>query len=368
MRGSIFLAVGVSLIMLSACSKTKQKAPRAAGPVPVEVALVERKTIPLTIASIGTIEPMARVQLKPRVSGEIVGVHFADGANVEAGQELFTIDPRPYTVALERARANLDVARADAANANDQLKRYTTLAGQGSASKEQYGEFALGAASKNSQLSARQADVDEAALSVEWTTIRAPITGRIGAALLRTGNLVQANTEVLAVINQVRPIYVAFTLPEDSLGLVRRWMAGGELKVSVSDPANARLLGEGKLSFIDNAVDRESGMVAVRATLENEDESFWPGQFVDVSLRLTEEVDVAVVPSTAIMEGRDGARAFVVNDGVVALRNVRVARTVGAESVVADGLAVGETVVTSGQLRLVPGAKVTVSKPEERGG
>lgn len=365
MSAARILIAMTSLLMLVSCSRKSVEKDVAPAPVPVEVAVVEERTLPLNLDAIGAVEPLATVQLKPKISGEILQVHFSDGATVESNQLLFTIDPRPYKAALDRAKANLDIAKSQAGNADEQLRRYATLATQGSASKEQYSQFALTAESQKSEVAARQADVEEATLSMDWTSVRAPISGRAGAALVKAGNLVQANTEVLAVINQTRPIYVSFAVPESALGTVRSWVEKGALAVAATDPIDGTSKGSGELAFIDNAVDAESGMVTLKATFPNEDESLWPGQFVDVSLRLTEERDVLTIPTSALIDGQDGSQVFVVKDGVAELRKVDVARTVGDVSVIREGLAAGETVISSGQLRVAPGAKVA-TQPDER--
>lgn len=356
-RGSYALVLCAAASVLCACKPPAKSSPQPP-PVPVEVARAERRAMPVELNAIGTVEPVSSVQVKSKVQGEIVAVEFADGALVRAGDVLFRIDPRPFEAALRRAEANLAIADAAAVNASEQAKRYTTLSRQGAASKEQFSEFISTSRSREAERDARQADVDEARLQLDWTTIHAPIDGRTGAALLKKGNIVQANTDILAVINQVRPIDVAFAVPEGSLPDVRRWLAEGSPSVRVSDPASRRELGTGRLTFVDNAVDRTSGMVNLKATFENQDEALWPGQFVDVVVTLTEEPNVVVVPSTAVMEGQNGSQVFVVEDGVVRLQPVEIERAAGDRTILRAGLQGGETVVTNGQLRLAPGSKV----------
>jgi multidrug efflux system membrane fusion protein len=308
-------------------------------------------------------KPLASVQLKSKVQGEILQVRFADGAEVRAGDPLFEIDARPFEVALKRTQANLETARSAAANASEQADRYTTLIRRGVASKEQFSQFLSTAESQKAVSDARQADVDEAQLSLDWTQVRAPISGRAGAALLKAGNIVNANSDVLTIINQVQPIYVAFSLHEGSLADVRRAMATSKPAVSANDPDTGALLGTGELTFIDNAVDRTSGMIAFKATFPNEEDTLWPGQFVDVTLRLGEEEDALVVPTTAIMEGQQGPQVFVVSGDTAVLRKVQVSLSVGDQTIVKQGLSPGELVITSGQLRVSPGGKVTISGP-----
>ena len=349
-----------ALFLLAACGRQAPQKPPAVPPAPVEVATVETRTMPVEMKAIGAVEPIASVQLKSKVQGEILEVHFADGARVKAGDLLFSIDPRPFQAALKRAEANLSIARFAAANAIEQADRYSALIKSGVASKEQASQILSTADAQKSGLAARQADVDEAQLSIEWSQVRAPVSGRAGAALLKAGTIAQPNVDTLAVINQMQPIYVAFSLPENSLTDIRKWMDKTTASVSAYDPDSGRLLGNGELTFVDNAVDRASGMVAFKATFPNADESLWPGQFVDVTVKLAEEPDAIVVPAAAIMEGQRGAQAFVVTGDVAELRKIEVERSVGGLAIIKDGLRPGDVVVTTGQLRVTPGGRVSV--------
>lgn len=350
---------------LAACGKSAGPKTQANPPVPVEVSAAAIRSMPVEMKAIGIVEPIASVQLKSKVAGEILKVHFADGAQVKAGEPLFSIDPRAFQAALDRAKANLEIAEATASNANEQAQRYTTLIQRGVASKEQTAQFLSNAKSLQAELAARQADVSEAQLSLDWTEVPAPITGRAGAALLKPGNIVQANTETLAVINQMQPIYVTFSLPENTLAEVREWMAKNKPVVSAYDPDNGKLLGTGSLDFIDNAVDRATGMVAFKATFPNEKETLWPGQFVDVTLELAVQPEALVVPSTAVMEGQQGSQVFVVTGDTVSLKKIHMERAVGNLSIIRKGLEPGERVVTVGQLRLNPGSKVEIKKQQK---
>ncbi|MFZ4774201.1 MAG: efflux RND transporter periplasmic adaptor subunit [Terrimicrobiaceae bacterium] len=349
-----------AFLVLVACGRSASQKSPAIPPAPVEVAVVETRTLPIEMKAIGAVEPIASVQLKSKVQGEILEVHFADGAPVKAGDLLFSIDPRPFQAALKRAEANLSIARFAAANASEQAERYTTLIKRGVASKEQTSQFLSTAESQKSEFAARQADVDEAQLSIDWSQVRAPISGRAGAALLKAGNIAQPNVDTLAVINQMQPIYVAFSLPENSLASVRQWMTKSTPSVSAYDPDSDRLLGTGELSFVDNTVDRASGMITFKATFPNADESLWPGQFVDVTVKLAEEPDSIVIPSTAIMEGQKGTQVYVVSDDTATLRQVVVERSLDSLSMIREGLQAGEMVITTGQLRVAPGGKVAI--------
>jgi membrane fusion protein, multidrug efflux system len=351
----------------SACQKADSQDAAEVPPIPVEAAAAEVRSMPIEMHAIGTVEPIASVQLKSKVQGEILRVRFADGAEVQEGEPLFDIDARPFEVALKRAQANLAMARSTAENASEQAERYTTLINRGVASKEQFSQYLSTAESQRSVLAAKQADVDEAQLSLGWTQVRAPISGRAGSALLKPGNIVNANTDVLTVINQMEPIYVAFSLHEGTLGEVRKCMAQGKPSVSARNPDTGQLLGTGELTFIDNKVDRVSGMIAFKATFPNHDENLWPGQFVDVTVKLAEESNSLIVPTAAIMESQQGSQVFVITGDTAEIRKVKVSRTVGDATIVTQGLNPGELVVTSGQFRLSAGAKVTIvesKKPE----
>ncbi len=330
-----------------------------AQPVPVEVTRVSQETVPIDLPAIGSAQALATVQLKARVLGEITKVHFAEGALVQQGDVLFSIDSRPFDVAIDRAQANLESTQVNAANAELQLGRYSSLTGQGAASKEQLAQYRTAANSLKADLQARQADLDEAKLSREWTEVKSPITGRIGAALFKEGNIVQANTDMLAVINQIQPIHVTFSLPESDLPEVRDAAQKGSLTVIVRNSQTNSELGRGSLDFIDNMVDRDTGTIALKARLTNEQEKIWPGQFVDVVLRLTEEKNCIVVPTAAIMDAPDGSQVFVVEENKALLRKVEVSRTYGNLTVVHSGLKAGEIIISSGQLRVSPGVKVT---------
>jgi membrane fusion protein, multidrug efflux system len=367
MKSILALALGAAVFAISACQRVGSQQIADTPAIPVEAAAAEVRNMPIEMRAIGAVEPIASVQLKSKVQGEILRVHFADGAEVQQGDPLFDIDARPFEVALKRAQANLSMARSTAENASEQAERYTTLINRGVASKEQFSQYLSTAESQRSVLDARQADVDEAQLSLGWTQVRAPISGRAGSALLKPGNIVNANTDVLTIINQMEPIYVAFSLHEGVLNEVRKWMTNATPIVSARDPDSGRLLGTGELTFVDNKVDRVSGMIAFKATFPNEDDSLWPGQFVDVTVKLADEPDALTVPTTAIMEGQQGSQVFVISGTTAEIRKVKVGRAVGDMTIVTEGLNPGELVVTSGQLRISPGAKVTIvesKKPE----
>jgi membrane fusion protein, multidrug efflux system len=358
--------------------------------------------------------------VKAQVGGELQRVHIKEGQDVRKGDLLFTIDPRPFEAALAQAEATRakdagvvqqtraalerDVAKvgqaraalardqAQATNAQVQADRYSDLVQKEFVAREQADQYRTTAEALKATLQADQADiasaeetvrVDQAAvksaeqtvradealietarLQLSYTTIRSPIDGRTGSLMLHEGNVVRAsgtNDSTLLVINQVQPIYVSFTVPQQQLPAIKRYMAQGSLKVRAL-PQGEREPLEGTVTFIDNAVDQTTGTIRLKATFANETRRLWPGQFVNVQLTLTVEPDVIVVPSQAVQTGQQGsAYVFVVKpDATVENRPVVVERTQGSESIIAKGLRAGESVVTDGQPRLVAGTKVEV--------
>jgi multidrug efflux system membrane fusion protein len=328
--------------------------------VPVVVSTVARKTVPVQVEAVGKVEPLSTVAVLARVGGELTSVHFTEGQEVQKGQVLFTIDPRPYQAALAQAQAAVARDKAVAANSASDLKRYGDLVQKEYVTREQYDRIAAETASAGATVKA-----DEAArLQLEYCTIRSPLSGRTGSLLVHQGNLVKANdAQPLVVINQIRPIYVSFSVPQAQLPEIERYRSAGRLTVEAvpSEGGGAPQQGpqQGILSFIDNQIDRATGTILLKATFPNESRALWPGQFNKVRLTLAQQADAVVVPAQAVQTGQQGQYVYVVRpDQTVEPRTIRVARTVGGDTVVSDGLTPGETVVTDGQLRLAPGVKV----------
>ncbi len=359
-------AVAILAVALASCSGKEPTAPKGNGkagaPVPVLVATAEQKVMPVQIRAIGNAEAYATVAVKARVDGQIVRVNFREGQDVAPGEVLFQLDPRPFEAALAQARANLARDAAQLANAQAQERRYRDLLQKNFVSREMYAQIRTNLDTARATVQADQAAVENARLQLEFGTIRSPISGRTGKILSQRGNLVKANdTNALVVINRIRPIYVDLSVPEQDLERIRRFMRGGALPVGVTLPGADAKTASGKLVFVDNAVDATTGTVRLKALFPNEDEALWPGLFVNATLTLRQQKDAVVVPSQAIQTGPRGQYVFVVKpDDSVEMRDIAVDRSVGAETVVAKGLAPGERVVTVGQLRLVPGAKVDI--------
>jgi len=333
-----------------------------AGPVPVTVATVERKSMPLEIRVIGTAEAYSTVSVHAQITGQLTDVKFKEGDDVKEGQPLFALDRRPLETALLQAQANLDRDIAQAANAEAQAKRYLDLAERGIATREQVDTSRTGATALGATVEADRAAVENAKVQLQYATIAAPLSGRTGALMVHEGNLVRANDTVpLVVINQVSPVYVSFAIPQSQLPELKRYMAQGALRVQAAPPNETGPEASGRITFIDNAVDQTTGTIRVKGTFPNEDRRLWPGQFVNVTVTLATDAAAIVVPTAAIQAGQQGSYAFVIKpDKTVELRPVEVARTSLAESVVQRGLQPGEAVVTDGQLRLVPGSRISI--------
>jgi len=415
-KTNFVLATGLFLLSLTACSSQKAAEPGAGGApgaggggragrggggsVPVVTGRVQKKAIPLTIPAVGTAEARATVQVRAQVTGQLSAIHFREGQEVSKGQNLFTIDPRPFQAALEQAQAVLARDTATAKNSLSQQVRYEDLFKRGLIPRDQYETQAATTSAQQATLAADQAAVDTARLNLQYTSISAPISGRAGALVVHEGDLVRANdTAPLLVINQVAPIYVGFSVPGRFLGDIRRYQAQTPLKVQArlqgsptgptqmviptpegregdpprregfAAPVDATPAEEGVVSFIDNSVDATTGTIKLKATFPNRSNRLWPGLFVQVSLLLTTDADALVVPATAVQESQQGTYVYVIKpDRTAEMRNVRVERQQGEETIIAQGLTAGEEVVTDGHLRLTPGARVTTGSDGGRNG
>ena len=361
--------IAVALISLGGCST--QPAPGASpaagraggqGPVPVTTATVVMKSMPVEIGVIGSAEPFSTVSIRSQTTGQLTAVNFTEGQEVTKGQLLFSLDRRPLEAALEQAQANLTRDEAQATNAAAMAKRYQDLADRGIAAREQADTSRAALAALNATVAADKAALENAKVQLEYATINAPLTGQTGALMVHEGNLVRANDSTpLVVINQIMPIQVAFSIPEARLAELKRFMARGALRVLASPPNDDRAAAVGTITFVDNAVDQATGTIKVKGTFPNADRRLWPGQYVNVTVELTTDKDATVVSSAAVQAGQQGPFVFVVKpDSTVEMRNVVVTRNAAAETIIASGLEPGETVVTDGQLRLVPGSRISV--------
>ncbi|MGZ5430044.1 MAG: efflux RND transporter periplasmic adaptor subunit [Thermoanaerobaculia bacterium] len=356
------LAALVSIVLLAASCAAKDKKPAAPPSLPVTAGVVEKKDVPLEAVAVGHVEAFSTVAVRTRVGGEVTKVGFREGQDVKQGDLLFEIDHRPYQAALAEAEANLERDRARAREADENLKRYAELVKKDYVTQEQFSQAKANADALKATVKADDAAVETARLNVSYCQIAAPIPGRTGGLLVHSGNMIKANDDrALVVINQVEPIYVTFSLPEAVLADVKRRAAAGALKVSALPNGPGLTPSEGTLSFIDNTVDTTTGTINLKATFPNRDRALWPGQFTNVSLTLATEVNAVVAPTQAVQAGQQGSYVYVIKaDDTVEARTVVVRRTWQQWSVIDKGLLPGERVVTDGQLRLAPGAKVTV--------
>jgi multidrug efflux system membrane fusion protein len=338
--------------------------PGGAPPAPVVVVVAKVASVPVTLNVIGNVQAFSAVAVKSQVDGQIREVHFREGQTVKKGDLLFTLDPRPYEAALRQAEANLSKDKALLEKAVADLKRLETLVAKDFTSRANYDTAKANVASLEATIKADEALVEQAKLRLEYTKIAAPIDGRVGSILINAGNLVKANDTAvgtLVTINQIRPIYVQFSVPESNLSEIRARMAAGKIVVKAQVPQEDRVPAEGVLTFINNAVDMATGTIQLKATFENDDDRLVPGQFVNVTVELAVIAEAIVVPVAAVQVGQRGHYVFVVKaDNTVEMRLVRAGIATEREIVIQDGLRSGERVVTEGQLRLRPGARVVV--------
>jgi membrane fusion protein, multidrug efflux system len=362
-----FLGCVLVAALSAACSSgdptsAQAAAARGAGAaVPVTIAKVEQKSVPLALTVIGTAEASSNVAVRSQITGSLTSVNFKEGDDVTKGQVLFTLDRRPLEGALQQAEATLQRDTAQAAQAKSTAARYQDLQNRGIATKEQADQSRTSATALDATLESDRAAVENAKVQLQYATIAAPISGRTGALIVHEGNLVRANDTVpLVVINQVAPIFVSFGIPEGRLPELRRFMAQGTVRVDATAPGED-VPSTGRITFIDNSVDSTTGQIRIKASFPNTDHRLWPGQFVNVAVTLSTEPNAVVVPTAAVQTGQEGSYVFVVKpDMTVDLRTVVVQRQVAEATVVSSGVQPDEIVVTDGQLRLVAGSKVSI--------
>jgi len=352
-------ALAALAVLASACGKD---APPPRPTVPVTVAPVVQRSVPEEISAIGTVTPLQSVAVRAQVSGVLTKVAFQEGDEVQAGQLLFQIDARPFQAALDQSVANLAKDQATLVNARQEVTRYQTLVQNDLATEEQFDQFKANADAAQAAVTADSAAVQTARLNLEYTTIRAQIAGRTGNLLLREGNLVPANgTTPLVIINQIRPISVSFSVPQRYLDDIQRFSAQHRLDVEVRPGEDTTVVLRGTLTFINNQVDTTTGTIQLKGTFDNASRRLWPGEFVTTRLVMNVETNALTVPSQAVMTGQNGSYVYVVgSDHTVKTQDVTLGRAVQDYVVIEKGVAQGQQVVTDGQLRLVPGARVEV--------
>lgn len=354
-------ALAVFAAGLGGCNRADKAAVASAPPaVPVQVAVATRQDVPRVIEAIGNVQSLRTVAVKSQVDGIIAEIHFREGQDVKAGDLLVTLDRRPFQNSLRIANADLVNARAEATRAAADLERYQNLDQKDAISKEQFAQITTRAETTKAQVLAKEAAVANAELLLGYTQIRAPIAGRTGQLVLHEGALVKANDNAFTIVtvNQLAPIAVTYGVPERTLEDIRAALAEQHADVIVAERNSGLTREGGRLEFIDNTVDAATGMITLKAVFPNDDGALWPGRFVQVRTRIGIDRDAVVVPSTAVLTSQTGSTVYVVKpDSTVELRNVKVARAVGDTMLIASGVSAGETVVTDGQLRLLPGMK-----------
>jgi multidrug efflux system membrane fusion protein len=353
----LMIAAGIALAA-AACTHDKPKPVDEA--VPVTVAQVEQKDVPIQIRAIGNVQPISNVAVRALVGGQLERVGFKEGDDVRKGALLFVIDPRPYDAALQQAQANLQRDEAQLRNAEAQAKRYSDLVKKDYVTKEDYDKLVAGAEAARAVTAADRAAVENARLQRSYCEIRSPLDGRTGSLMVHAGNLVKANdTTPLVVINQVEPVYVQFAVPEENLGLLRQRVGA---PVEASPQQGGAPIATGTLTFIDNNVDTTTGTITLKATFPNHNRALWPGQYVNVAITTDNKAGALIVPLRALQTSQKGGQyVYVVKGGKnVEMRNVTVYKTIDQDAIIDRGLNPGETVVTDGQLRLTPKSTILI--------
>jgi multidrug efflux system membrane fusion protein len=388
----LMVSAGCSGAGAGAAAVAKSGAPKE--PAPVRIAEAVMQSLPVEIENIATVEPIATVEVRAQVSGEVMAVLFKEGDAVAEGQELFRIDPRPFEATLKqleaklaRARAMQDSAQADVArnkaeaeNTRTELERnktlldremvtqaeYDTARMQASATAANVNASQAAARSMTEDIRAAEADIERARLDLEYCVIRAPLTGRAGALLVHKGDIVRANdSAAMVTLTQLKPIYVSFTLPEKHLAEVRMRMQQGPLTVRAAIPSVEHAPAEGTLTFVDNMVDTMTSTIRLKATFANEDEYLWPGQYVRAAVEMSVQSDVIVTPAQAVQTGQKGTYVYVIGgDMLAALRTVKPGARKDGLVVIEEGLKAGEKVVIDGHMRVAPGQAVSIVTDE----
>jgi len=364
-RVAAAVLLGLCIFLWTGCS-TKKAQTQGMPPdysAPVTTATATLATVPIQVHAIGNVEAYSTVSVKAQVAARVEKAYFTEGQDVRKGDSLFTLDRRPFDTALQQAEANLAKDQAQLENARAEADRYTKLFQEGIVSKEQYDSMRTNADALAASARADRAAIEKAKIDLSYCTIQAPIDGRTGALLVHPGNLVKDNDAALVVVNQIHPIYVTFSVPEQHLADIKRYQTQGPLKVEAAIPNQEQKPAQGVLTFVDNAVDSTTGTIKLKGTFQNPDNRLWPGQFVNVALTLTTQSNAVVVPSQAVQTGQVGQYLFVVKGDMTAeYRPVVAGSTFAGETVIQKGVQAGETIVTDGQLRVVPSMKVAIKK------
>jgi multidrug efflux system membrane fusion protein len=361
------LAAIVAIWRLSPGTEVPVAAAQTAAPgVPVTAGTVAAQDVPVFLNGIGTVQAYNMVAIKSRVDGQIVKVDFKEGQDVKEGEPLLQIDPRPFQAALEQAQANKQKDEAQLVGAQLDLDRYEKLIGSGWQTRQSYDQQKATVGQLQASIKGDEAQINTAKLNLSYSDIRSPIDGRLGAKLVDKGNLVHANDNApLVTITEVKPIFVSFTLPQETLGDVRENHKGLPLVVYAYSGDGKKQLAEGKLTLIDNSIDQSTGTVHLKARFDNDDERLWPGQFVSLRVVLSTRREVATVPAQTVQNGPNGYYAYVIKpDDTVERRAVDIASIQDGIAVVTKGLSPGERIVVDGQYRLTEGIRVKPTAPQ----
>jgi multidrug efflux system membrane fusion protein len=361
------LAAIVAIWRLSPGTEVPLAAAQTAAPgVPVTAGTVTAQDVPVFLNGIGTVQAYNMVAIKSRVDGQIVKVDFKEGQDVKEGEPLLQIDPRPFQAALEQAQANKQKDEAQLVGAQLDLDRYEKLIGSGWQTRQSYDQQKATVGQLQASIKGDEAQINTAKLNLSYSDIRSPIDGRLGAKLVDKGNLVHANDNApLVTITEVKPIFVSFTLPQETLGDVRENHKGLPLVVYAYSGDGKKQLAEGKLTLIDNSIDQSTGTVHLKARFDNDDERLWPGQFVSLRVVLSTRREVATVPAQTVQNGPNGYYAYVIKpDDTVERRAVDIASIQDGIAVVTKGLSPGERIVVDGQYRLTEGVRVKPTAPQ----
>jgi multidrug efflux system membrane fusion protein len=357
------LSIAILLILLVITFHSlPHKSKKGNAEITVATATVKEKDVLVQTQAVGNVQASSTVSIRSRVDGPILSVGFNQGDDVKAGQVLFLIDPKPYQVSLEQAQANLARDTATLNNAKLTYNRNAALVNKGYIAKQDFDQIKANVATAEATVKADTAAVESAKLQLDYCTIRSPIDGRTGSLLVNIGNLIKASdVSALVTINQVSPIYVTFSVPEQQLPSIQAELAKGPIPVTATIK-NTHDTIQGNLTFIDNTVDTTTGMVQLKASFANQDRKLWPGEFVSLSLPVSQINHAMVVPTRAVQAGMQGDFVFVINkDHVVETRNIKTGPSIGEQTVIKSGLKPSEVVVTEGQMRLTDGVTVKIN-------
>ena len=352
------------IALVSGCAK-QQAAPPARPPTTVSVGRVTQKTMPVEVTAVGNVEAISTISIRAQVPGEVQNVNFKEGDFVKKGQVLLTIDPRPYEAALAQAKAAYDRDKATGVYNRAQAVRYKSLFDQGVVPAQQLDSYVSAADASDAILNADEAAVKTAELNLEYCTIKSPIDGRTGTIMVKPGNLVKVADVPIVVINQVNPIYVNFTVPQQYWPDIKEHVDRGALHVVATIPQDQGPPVGGTLTFIDNNVDTATGTIHLRGTFDNQQNRLWPGLFVSILLTLSTQPNATVVPAQSIVSTQQGSYVYVVKPNkTVEQRTIVASRTIDGDTVIEKGLRPGETIVTDGQVNLTPGARIEIKNAE----